>query len=37
MRLEELALLVFSELMILLNISLGAVSRSSGLTQLMAK
>lgn len=37
MRLEELAFLVFSELMILVNISLGEVSRSSGLTQLIAK
>lgn len=37
MRLEELALLVFSELMRLVNISLGAASRNSGLTHFMAK
>lgn len=34
---EELALLVFDELMILAYILMGAFSRSSGLIQLMAK
>lgn len=35
--LEELALLVFGELMILVNILMGIFIRSAGLIQLMAK